>query len=347
MPTLNTFRHDFFSLVKWGGILIGAIILIILLIKGAVAVKEKISPTPPPPPTVKFGKLPPVFYQEGIKKNFSYTLDTISGELTVLPDRSKVYKIKQPEPNILAVDRANEKISQLGFTPPAEELSETIYRWQTKEPFVKNLIINVNASAFNLSTEYITNGGIISGRNVPGKIEATAVAENFLNILSLFPEDIDRTKTKTELLNIRNGAIIDATSISNTKLVTVHLFQKDRDGLPMVYPTGKGSTMNFTIGSGEFSKEVIDARFFHQEITDESATYPILTAEETFDRLKKNKGFIVYHPKSKNLNVVIKKIYLAYYSAGTAQKYLMPVVVFEGDNFVGYVSAITDEWIDN
>ena len=44
---------------------------------------------------------------------------------------------------------------------------------------------------------------------------------------------------------------------------------------------------------------------------------------------------------------MIKKIYLAYYLSEQRQNYLMPIVIFEGNNnFYAYVQAVQDEWIN-
>ena len=114
----------------------------------------------------------------------------------------------------------------------------------------------------------------------------------------------------------------------------------------MVYPGGKNSTMNLVIGSGERESLVVNARFFYQKSTDKSATYPIKTAEEAFEELKNGKGRVVSQ-NGNDLNIVIKNVYLGFYSEGKLQDYLMPVIVFEGTNdFIAYVSAVKDEWIE-
>ena len=56
-------------------------------------------------------------------------------------------------------------------------------------------------------------------------------------------------------------------------------------------------------------------------------------------------------PKSKSPaiipdEIIIRKIYLAYFEPATLTNYLQPVFVFEGDdNFVAYVSAVTDKYV--
>lgn len=346
MPTLSVVRKDFIKISKWVGLALGASIGIFLLVKGFFFIKEVVSPTPPPPPTVAFGKLAKVYLPEGIKKNFIYSIDTITGDLPTFPDRTKVYKMDQGEPDILGVERTSQKVASLGFDGKAQQLSDTVYRWRTSEPFLKSLVINVRYSSFNLQTAFLTNQDLLYSKNILNKDEAINQAKSFLYSLSLYPPDLDESKTKTKSLSVKNGVIYDATSISNTDLITVYFFQKDIDGLPIVYPSGTGSTMNFTIAGGGQEQEVVDARFFYQKIANKSATYPLLTSDQAFEKLKKGNAYIASY-EGKDLVIVIKKVYLGYYASGRTQNFLMPVIVFEGKNdFVAYVSAVTDGWIN-
>ena len=347
MPTLSVVKVDFIKISKWIGLILGIIIGIFLLIRGIFFVKEIVSPTPPPPPTVAFGKLPPAYLPSGIKKNFIYSVDTITGRLPVFSDRAKVYKMNFPEPDILAVERMSQKAASLGFDSKVEQLSDSIYRWRTQEPVIKILVVNVRASEFRLISDFLSDESLFSDREVLSEEEAITNAKSFLYSLSLYPDDLDETKTKAKLLSINKGVISDVDRLTNAKLITVYFFQKDRDGLPVVYPSGTGSIMNVTLAGAGSNMQVIDSRFFYQKALDESATYPIISAEQAFDLLKNGKVFVTSH-ESKDISIVIKKVYLAYYSPGRSQKYLMPVVVFEGkDDFVAYVSAVKGEWIGN
>ncbi len=346
MPTLSVVRTDFIRISKWVGLILGILFGIFLLVKGVFFIKEIISPTPPPPPTVAFGKLSKAYIPKGIKKDFRYIIDTLSGDLPAFADRVSVYKINQGEVDILRVERTTQKVATLGFNIKPEQLSDTLYRWRVNEPYPKSLVINIRSQELNLQTAFLTNADLLYSKNILGKDEAINKAKSFLYALSLFPDDIDETKTKTKSLSVKNGVISPAISISDTDLITVYFFQKDVDGLPIVYPSGTGSLINLTIAGGGADHEVVDARFFYQKIGDEGATYPILTSQEAFEKLKKGQAYIASY-EAGDLEIVIKKVYLAYYMSGRVQKFLLPVIVFEGKNdFVAYVSATADEWID-
>lgn len=347
MPTLSNFKTEFIVIAKWAGIVLGALLGLFLLVKVVFFIKEIISPTPPPPPTVSFGKLPQIFFPSGIKKKFSYTVDTISGALPEFPDRTKIYEMNKSKPDILAVQRASEKAAILKFNPQPEHLSDILYRWTSTQPPPKSLVLNVNMASFTLYSPYLTDQFVLSGANLPDQKKAISEAQSFLQTLELYPEDIDEEKTKTELFGINNGVITPVLSLSTTKLISVNLFQKNIDDMQIVYPAGPSSTMNLVIAGGENEPQVVNGRFFYQKSTDKSATYPIKAAEESYEELKKGNAYVASH-QGKNLSIVIKKVYLGFYIEGREQKYLMPVVVFEGtNNFVAYVSAVKGEWINN
>jgi hypothetical protein len=104
--------------------------------------------------------------------------------------------------------------------------------------------------------------------------------------------------------------------------------------------------MKLVMGSGSLKESPLEASFSHQKILDESGTYPIKSATTAFEDLKSGNAFILSH-SGDSTNVKIKKVYLALFYEGKLQKYLTPVIVFEGDNnFLAYVPAVTDEWFD-
>jgi hypothetical protein len=347
--SLSVFKKDFFKIAKWAAIVLGIIIGIILIIRLFFFVKEIFFPSPPTPATVSFGKIPPIKFQNGIQKEYKYTLDTLSGTTPILPDKIEVFEMGDAEPDILAVERAREKVQNIGFTNPPEQLSDVVYRWQTNEPFLKTLIMNVHLPQVNLTSAFLTNQNILSAVYLPDQKTAITAASNFLNTLSLKSDDLDDEKTETKLLSIENGVIKEASSISNAELIGVYFKNKNVNEMPIFYPRGVLSNIGVIVGSGEFSStdpQIVDARYFHQPITDKSATYPIKTAEEALEELKNGKAYIASYDGVSD-NILIKDIYLGYYIEGETQKYLMPIIVLEGsDGFLAYVSGVRDEWID-
>jgi hypothetical protein len=199
-----------------------------------------------------------------------------------------------------------------------------------------------------------------------------------LETIELLPKDIDLTKTQTpeknvhyitspQIFSIVNGALVPTTSLSKAQAIRVDIYQKDMeyqlntgiagDGgikkldmkIPILYPHPPYSTMSFCIASGANGAQVVAANYVHQDITipevDTEATYPIKTATEAFDELKKGNGYIAAY-SGNDSSVLINNVYLAYYLGEEKQDYLMPIIVFEGDGgFFGYVSAVKNDWV--
>lgn len=346
MPTLSVVKYDFGKFFKWGGIALGALIILFIVLKMLFFVKELILPSPPPPPTMAFGKLPKTYFPDGVKKDFNYSIDTLTGKLPALPPSAKAYQMEQKGPDLLAVQHASDKVTLLGFNPHPDQISDFVYKWNNPDMPQQNLILNIKLEEFNLSSSFLNYESELKTENFKSRDDAIKDAQLFLQTLNLYPNDIDDKKTKVEFSSLDNGVITPSNRVVTSNLATVYYFQKSKDDVPIVYPQGINSSMRLVVGAGKLKGAVVDGKFSHQNIQDVFATYPIKTAEEAYDELKNGKGYIASYT-GQDSNITIKNVYLGLYYEGKIQKYLTPVVVFEGnDNFVAYVPAITDEWID-
>ncbi len=341
MVSLSIFQHDAKTILKWVLIFIAIIFGIFILIKGIFFIKNIFIPAKPTPASVSFGKIPPISFQNGLQTKLTYKLDTISGELPSLPDKVNVYKMGGAEPDILGVEKAKEKVNSLGFEGDPEQLSDTTYVWRKTEPFPQELVINTLTGQVNLTTAFKNYDEIKTAVNLPTEEQAIADAKTFLNNLSIFTDDLDEESVITQLYSIDGPVINPASSLSNAELIGVYYPQKKINDLEVYYPRGLQSPIGIIIGSED---QVVDARYFHQSITDESATYPIKTAKQAWEELKNNKAYVAsYNGTSEE--VLVKEVELGYYMEGKTQKYLEPIIVFKGnDDFLAFVSAVTGEW---
>lgn len=353
MASLNKATAYTRLVLLYGGMIAAAIFVLIVLFRVGVATKEFFFPTPPPAPTVTFGPLPAIpFPEASIREKFTYALDTVSGAFPYFPDRATVFQITPVSPNLLNTARVREKAGNAGFTDqngnplPETKLSPTSYRWDDQSSLRRILTMDINSFNFTLTSSYMDNDEIKQAVALPNESKAIATAENFLDSMGLLFDDIDKAKTITTLLTMDNGTIKPATSFSTAKFVKVNLYQKDAAELPMVYPYPPYSLMEFLVGSGgDGSGQIVQAKYVHRDVTSESATYPIKTASQAFSDLQQGKGYVASYEGTKK-EIVIREISLAYFIGDATQDYLLPVVFFEGDdNFIAYVSAVTDDWI--
>ena len=88
-------------------------------------------------------------------------------------------------------------------------------------------------------------------------------------------------------------------------------------------------------------------RILHIQFSMKSAGSAAWRLHEAFSELQEGKAFIPSNSNNANIsNISIRNVLLGYYMGENRQDYLLPIVVFEGDNnFIAYVSAVKDEWI--
>ena len=188
----------------------------------------------------------------------------------------------------------------------------------------------------------------MQNQKLPKEEKVTEIAKSFFSTISFFPEDLDDNKTTTTLLTVTEGGLItQATSFSKANVIRVDFFQKDIHRIPMFYPHPPESTMNAFIASDALNKEIVQAHFFHQEIIDDlSVTYPIKTSTQAFEELKNGNAYIASYFGTEE-KMSINNVYIGYYAPDTESKYVLPIIVFEGNNgFFAYVSAVKDEWME-
>ncbi len=349
MPTLSQTTKETKLIMKWGIIGIVLIALVFLGVKAGGFLKEVFFPTPPPAPTVSFGKLPKISFPENKQvENYTYSIDTLTGKLPVFSDRAIVFKTKEQKSDLLAFEKAKEKAQRLDFDQSPQTLSDGVYRWVDKSSIERKLILTVLEPKLTLDSNFYTNESILKGERLPSEEEAKSMAKDMLSKIAMFPEGIDTEKTTTTLFTIKNYALIPATSFANSQVIQVNFFQKDIDEKPVFYKSPYTPNISVYITGGERRGQIVKADYYYQELlNDEKATYPIKTADEAFEELKNGKAFYASLPTEKK-DVAIKEIKLGYYIPDKSTKYIMPIIVFQGDEgFFAYISAIKDEWIEN
>lgn len=339
MPTLAEVTSETRTILKWGGLVLGLLIIAFIGFRIYSAFFA-----PEPPPTVAFGKLEFQFPQSSVSKSLSYTLDTVTGGLPELPTQTKVYAIEKKEPDLLSLARATDKVASAGFDTKPVSLSDSVYQWQDEGPPSRTLTMNIFTNNFNMLSSYLSDSASLAF-NTTDTSSAVLAARAFLETLNLLPADLSAEKTKTFLFSINNFSLIPATSISNAQVIQVNLHQNDINGLPIFYSHPVTSPINFLVAEIDNKTLVVEANFTYRRVLDESATYPLKTAAEAFTALKNNDAYISTYTDTQE-NVLIKDVKFGYFIGDKEQNHLVPVVVFEGNNFQAFVLAVKDEWVN-
>lgn len=343
--------HDTIEMTKkvllYGVITVIGIFILIMLFRFGVFLKDTFFPTPPPAAEVGFGKLPAIaFPQPATSEKYTYALDTLSGTFPVLSDRALVYKITTPDPTFFDLERAKTKAKNVGFTGQATPTGENVYEWVDNKELQRKLVMNTVTKDFTLISSYQTFSPVLSGVNLPNVEEAKKKAITFLETVNSYPETLNEASTSAELLTIQKGELIEAQSLSNAQIIRVDFYPQVVNELPIYFPKFPKSLMYVLIGGGQAGGTIVEAQFNNQEISEEFSDYPIKTAEAAFAELESGRGYVASYFGT-STEIKIKNVSLGYYLGENVQEYLMPIIVFEGDDgFIAYVSAIQDSFTE-
>jgi len=339
------------------GLFIGTVALvgfIILKISFTLAgnVLRKIYPPPPPPPTVAFGKLPKLVFPEqnlpsGLKLNFK--LETIQGGLPKLPTIGKVYFMPKGEPNLLALDRANQKAQKMGFPSQPEKITETVYRWTDQKIPPTTLEMDINSGNFHFRYPYETDQELLTEKKLPTNQQVAQEAKNFLQSNDLLTDDLATGSAEFDYLRFTPPNLTPAISLSEADFIRANLFRANLDGLKIMPPNPKESLVSFLFsGSRELGKRITEANYNYFPIEQETfATYPLKSIGVAWGEFQAGKGYIANLGQKESGQLIIRQVYLAYYDSKEPQHYLQPIYVFEGDgSFFAYIPAVDPKWTE-
>lgn len=355
MATLHTVIEKTKIILKALGAIVAVVIVVLLIYRIGLFVRDRFFPEPPPPPTVTFGKLTAPVFPESVSSDLTYEIDTLTGKLPVITgendlplDRVTVYKIHNPVFSLLDLQNTKATVAKIGFLGKESPTGDpNVYLWtMASGGLQREILMNIVSKNFDYASSFRLSGRILSRLNMPDSAAAVTKSKEFLNTMNLYPKDIDENKTETELLRIEGTELIPVETLREAQVIRVNFFQKDFGGLPIFYDNPPFSTLNFYVSGGErFDPEVVEGNFKHQLFTDESATYPIKPVESAYEELKAGKGYVGAN-FSDSQTIKIKEVLLGYYASSQFQNYLIPIYVFKStaDEFYAYVPAIPDIW---
>ena len=306
-----------------------------------IQIYNRLFPPPPPPPTCIFGSMPDLVLPSRPEyKNLIFTLETPTGDLPELPLQANVYFMPKLVPNIRSLTEGETKARQMGFVAPGTPLSDTLYRFTSKNPSSE---LEMNIATFVYSINYdLTKDPDLKLGTPPNPQGAINVAAGFMDRAGLKQTDISGGTPTTELLKVENGNFVSAISLSETDVVKVNFYRNPFNELPVLPPDPKQGNIWYIIGGSR----VLTGEYHYYPIDDKQlGSYPLITPAQAWDELKSGQGFIARLGENlPNSEIKIRRVYLAYYDTGVYAEFLQPVIVFEGDNdFYAYVHAILND----
>lgn len=348
MATLTQTAYLSRKTIKYGSAVLVAFLILRSIFLIVSTYWRKAHPAPLPPPTVAFDKLPKLNFpaRTGLPP-ITLKLETISGVLPKFPDRAKVYFMPQVSPNLLAWDSTKAWARSLGFTQEPETPDKFSFRFKTETSPKTTLEVNVLTRNFSLSYDWKNDLDIFSGGSPPQESQAISLAKAFLQRANLLLDDLITGAAEVTYLKYNQGNLNKALFYSEANFVKVNLFRQNVDEMRILPPNPKDANISFLLSSSSApEKSIVETRFIHFLISwTNFATYPIKDANTAWTQLASGKGFIANLGNNPSGKVTVRNAYLAYFDSDTAQNFLQPIIVFEGDNdFYAFVPAVIDTW---
>ncbi len=335
--------------IKVLGLLVG--IFLVLKTAGVFIYENFIKVVKPPPkaaPTVGFGKLPSINFPEKLHPELTLRLETPTGGTPNLGDRATIYLMPTFRSHFGALDEAKITANKLGFRSTPKEITERRFKWETSDFLPSTLEMDIINGSFNLTRNWQADPTILSDKQLPGKEQTVVEAKNFLRQAGLMTDELNQARVEISYLTFSAGQYQKAVSLSEADFVQADLYRPDVvDMTVLPQDPAKGIIRLIFSGSREAEKRVIQADYNYFPVDlDQLATYPIKTASQAWRELQTRQGYIANIGENTGGVVAIRKIYLSYYDGEVSQGFLLPIIVFEGDNgFYGFVQAVTSEWL--
>lgn len=346
MSSLTEVAYMSRRLIKYGGLGLLALVLI-WSIGGAILKAYRRAHPPYIAPTVRYGVLDKVVFPEKSfeKKNFSAEMP--NDVFPQFKDQANVYVIYQSQSTIGALDEGKKTAAKLGFSGEPREINNGLYLF-TDPGSNRNLVMNVLENSFKMNYPYLADPLLLNPEEMPSTETAIRTAKSFLEQADKFSSDLEGGQNKVSFWEIKSEGLRQVESLAQAQIVRVDFFRKDfEDGLKVVSTEPDVAGISVLVsGSSINSKKIVEVNYKHVEVdtsANSSSTYPIISSEEAFEQLKAGN----YWPAKdvEGANVVIRKLYLAYFEPVNLTHYLQPIYVFEGDKgFVAYVRAVSDKY---
>ncbi len=339
---LSTWAHYGRSAVKYG--LIGIVFLIVarFTLTTTISIYKALNPPGPPPPTMGFGKLPTPSFPAQLPEDRpeEIKLETIGQRLPDFGTQMPVYLVPGNELDLLALDRAKTKASQLGFLFEPEKISSTVYRWRQQNPLPATLEINIVDNLFDLETDWASSVPLLDKKFIPDERQAASELRTLLRSINLSNPDVATASPKVKYLRALAGETKEANSISEADFVQADLYRNIPNGLPTVTHIPDHGVIRVVFSGSRSPGEriLLFKSLYFPVLWETPQTYPLQPTRQAWEQLLSGQGYVT---RKGSETVAVRNVYLAYYEPPAANSYFQPVYVFEGDHgFQALVPAL-------
>jgi len=336
--------------LKFGSIALVFFLVIRAIISAGIAYWKQKNPPPPPPATVAFGKIPAIkFPNTGTNPPFYPRLETIDNKLPQFPNMVNVYFIpQQTSYNLFTEERTKSWAQGIGFTSEPTKVDAYHFIYKTQGIPQTTLKLSVLEGNFSLKYDYQNDLTLVGIKNPPNKDQAIAEAKRFLEQADSLTANLANGSQEVVFLKFVPPNVEKAIAFSEADFSLVNFFRANLNGLRVMPPSPQKSLVSVLLsGSDNQQKRILEVNYTHYTINEStSATYPLKTIDKAWEELQKNQVYLANFGQNFDGQVVIRKVYLAYFDPPDEQKFVEPIYVFEGDrDFIGYVAALDPQFI--
>lgn len=305
-----------------------------------------------PPPAAQYGILPQLrMTQIEMTSNPEYVLDTSDGRLPVFPDRAKVYRLAERQPNLLSEQQVKDLAENLEFTGTFSRITASEFRWVDGR---NNRVFQGDAVTKNffLETPATRLGTLVT--EVPSITEADSISQvtGFLRSRGLFSQtDLENLVFNAIPTQVAFGQIRqDRQTTGAPRLMRINVHREIVNVDPrnnetkhrILGPNPRDSLVNFTVANHRdvFRFPIINFTYWEVDY-EESSEYYIANINEVWNAVTQNRGIVSYlNTESGDFynpittpsisRIEIRNIEIAYYESGEYTQFLQPIYVFEG-----------------
>lgn len=286
------------------------------------------NPPPEAEPDLKFGKLPRINYPASkSSSNYTYSLDTKTGNLPQNPKMIKIYFIPQAGVSLLSSERSKQLAEKLEFTGQSEVISATQIR--VKNQADSSVVIDLPTGNLTFDrTKEIPTDNQVEGL-LPTPEDLVSDFRGYLGGAGLM---------KPQITSGRSNVVYSGPSRAESDRATVSIWPNNLDELSYVTPDYNHGLIKAVVTKhGQVRYAKLDYYFWQ---IDESsfATYPLRSVQQAYEELKGGNAYISIEPPAKQVSIT--DVSLGYYQSQDYTPYLQPVYVFSGPNFAAYVTAV-------
>ncbi len=289
----------------------------------------------------------PKVKKTGLKGKYKYSLDTIEGEPVTATKAANVYLLPKDVTRFGYREKVYLIAKNFGFDTEIDK-----YLLKGKEAVFENenQKLSVDITNYNYYFKYKLSSNTLLFNQVviPLKNNIEEKAREFLSSVGRYPQGLAQGRVNISYLyyDQNNQEFTEANDDPRANAVRIDFYRADINDFPIVTSEYFKSQNYVIMIFYENDYKVLESQVrFFEKSDNQVGIYPLKTGEAVWKELTSGKGIFIKTP-DKTRKIIIKKMFLGYLDPDIYQEYLQPVYVFLGDDFVGYVPAVSNKYLN-